>query len=214
MANKLAIKGSEDLANHGYNQYALDYVMECTYRLGEKGDEGESDRIPPNSQYIKSEDILYEIKKIQQEAVLKEGYVYQHAKLGYTDKQLNELKHSEKMYKQVEIMKFANEKYSNGETSMQIFDEYLVPNSLYLLDEPETSLSPQNQILLADQMNKLARFFDCQFIIATHSPFMLGTLGATIYNLDTPQLSTCQWHELDNIKYFYDFFKKRQNDFE
>ncbi|NIK74986.1 putative ATPase [Paenibacillus castaneae] len=41
---------------------------------------------------------------------------------------------------------------------MQIFDEYLVPNALYLLDEPETSLSPANQIQLAEQMNKFARY--------------------------------------------------------
>ncbi len=214
IANKLEVKGSEDLTNQGYNRYPVDYAMECSFLLGDPANEGESGRIPPNSLYIKSEDILYEIKKIQQEAVLKEGYLYQHAKLGYTKEQLEALKHSRQMRKQVEIMKFANEKYSNGETSMQIFDEYLVPNALYLLDEPETSLSPQNQILLAEEMNKLARFFDCQFIVATHSPFMLGTLMAKIYNLDTPQLRTCQWNELENVRFFYDFFNKRKNEFE
>ncbi len=78
--------------------------------------------------------------------------------MGYTKEQLEQLKLSSQMYKQIEIMKFANEKYSNGETSMQIFDEYLVPNALYLLDEPETSLSPANQIQLAEQMNKFARY--------------------------------------------------------
>lgn len=44
--------------------------------------------------------------------------------------------------KQEEYIKFAQEKYSNGETSMQYFEEYLQPNALYLLDEPEVSLSP------------------------------------------------------------------------
>jgi len=140
------------------NKYPLDYILDCSYSLGENMSDGESNRIPDNSLYIKSEDILYEIKKIQQEAVLKEGYLYQHAKLGYTKEQLEQLKHSSQMYKQIEIMKFANEKYSNGETSIQIFDEYLVPSGLYLLDEPETSLSPINQIQLAalfPQGNKL-----------------------------------------------------------
>ncbi|WP_251551227.1 AAA family ATPase [Neobacillus muris] len=214
IANKLNITGAEGLTNNGYNQYPIDYIANCSYRLGEKESDGESDRVPPNSLYIKSEDILYEIKKIQQEAVLKEGYLYQHAKLGYTKEQLEELKHSSQMYKQIENMKFAIEKYSNGETSMQLFEEYLAPDGFYLLDEPETSLSPTNQIQLAEEINKLARFFDCQFIIATHSPFMLGTLDAKIYNLDAPLLRTNKWTELENVRFFYDFFKKRKNEFE
>ena len=159
IANKLNITGAEELTNNSYKIYPLDYISDCSYSLGENKSDGESDRIPHNSLYIKSEDILYEIKKIQQEAVLKEGYLYQHSKLGYTKEQLEKLKHSSQMYKQIEIMKFANEKYSNGETSMQIFDEYLIPNGLYLLDEPETSLSPTNQILLAEEINRTGKIF-------------------------------------------------------
>lgn len=74
-------------------------------------------------------------------------------------------------------MKFAQEKYSNGETTMQILDDYLEMDALYLLDEPEVSLSPANQILLAEKINQMARLLKCQFIISTHSPFMLGTLN-------------------------------------
>lgn len=214
IANKLKITGAEELTNNVRNPYPADYIAACSYYLGDKRVDGESGEIPENSLYIKSEDILYEIKKIQQEAILKEGYLYQHAKLGYTKEQLDTLKASTEMYKQVEIMKFANEKYSNGETSMQLFDEYLRPDGFYLLDEPETSLSPTNQILLAEQINELARYFDCQFIIATHSPFMLGTLNAKIYNLDAPFLRTDRWTELENVKFFHKFFKDRKEEFE
>lgn len=80
--------------------------------------------------------------------------------------------------KQESYILFAQEKYSNGETSLHYFKEYLQPDALYLLDEPEVSLSPANQVLLAEEINKLARLLKCQFIIATHSPFMLGTLHA------------------------------------
>ncbi|WP_245697570.1 AAA family ATPase [Paenibacillus oryzae] len=66
----------------------------------------------------------------------------------------------------------------------------MLPGRLYLLDEPETSLSPQNQIRLAEQINELARYLDSQFIIASHSPFMLGTLNAKLYNLDAGVLQT------------------------
>ena len=37
----------------------------------------------------------------------------------------------------MEYIMFAQEKYSNGETSMQYFDDFLQPDALYLLDEPE-----------------------------------------------------------------------------
>ena len=60
-------------------------------------------------------------------------------------------------------------------------------DALYLLDEPEVSLSPANQVVLAEEINKMARLLECQFIIATHSPFMLGTLNAKIYNLDAKE---------------------------
>lgn len=59
--------------------------------------------------------------------------------------------------------------------------------ALYLLDEPEVSLSPENQLLLAEKINQMTRFWGCQFIISTHSPFMLGTLRAKIYNLDSKE---------------------------
>ena len=92
-------------------------------------------------------------------------------------------------------------------------EEYLQPDALYLLDEPEVSLSPANQVLLAEEINKLARLLQCQFIIATHSPFMLGTLHAKIYNLDTKDYEVAKWSDLDNVRYFYDFFKKHENEF-
>ena len=115
--------------------------------------------------------------------------------------------------KQRSYIEFAQEKYSNGETSLQYFDEYLKPDALYLLDEPEVSLSPANQVLLAQEINKMARFLRCQFIIATHSPFMLGTLNAKIYNIDTKDYAVAKWSELENVRYFYNFFKEHEKEF-
>ena len=92
---------------------------------------------------------------------------------------------------------------------MQYFEEYLQPDALYLLDEPEVSLSPANQVMLAEEINKMARLLECQFIIATHSPFMLGTLNAKIYNLDTKEYDVTKWSDLDNVRYFYKFSSKK-----
>ena len=69
------------------------------------------------------------------------------------------------------------------------------------------SLSPVKQVALAEKINKMVRLLGCQFIIATHSPFMLGTLNAKIYNLDTKEYDVVKWSELENIRYFYDFSK-------
>ena len=115
---------------------------------------------------------------------------------------------------QKQYIEFAQEKYSNGETSMQYFDAYLQPDALYLLDEPEVSLSPANQVKLAEEINKLARLLGCQFIIATHSPFMLGTLQAKIYNIDLKEYEVVTWSKLENIRYFYDFFKTHEGELE
>ena len=82
-----------------------------------------------------------------------------------------------------------------------------------MLDEPEVSLSPANQTLLADKLNYLARFLGCQFIISTHSPFMLGTLKGKIINLDSEDLEEAKWTELENVRYFFDFFQKHRGEF-
>ena len=80
-------------------------------------------------------------------------------------------------------------------------------------DENYVDLDGVNLIKLADEINKLARFLNCQFIIATHSPFMLGTLNAKIYNIDTDDYNVVKWSQLENVKYFYDFFKKHEVEF-
>ena len=60
----------------------------------------------------------------------------------------------------------------------------------------------------------MARYLSIQFIVATHSPFMLEILNAKIYNLDTKDYKVQKWSELENVRYFYDFFISRKNEFE
>ncbi|MCM1258704.1 MAG: AAA family ATPase [Roseburia sp.] len=216
IANKLHLTGQEYATSNkfGLTPYFTDFVEECSFTLGDDEDGRAIRKIPPKSRYIKSEDILYEIKKIQQEQVLEEGYVYEHVRRGMPKEQIETLKNSKGMYQQIEILKFAQEKYSNGETTLQMLDDYMEPDALYLLDEPEVSLSPGNQTVLAENLNKMARFLGCQFIISTHSPFMLGTLNAKIYNLDARELDEAKWTELENVRYFYDFFQRHREEFE
>lgn len=206
LAQKLQIEGYEEYA---YTQSNIDrFVRECRVELGED-DYGNKLSVPRNSRYIKSEDILYEIKKIQQEEALENGFVYERMKHGLS----REDAQAGWNWKTKEIIKFGQEKYSNGETAMQILMDGFETDALYILDEPEVSLSPANQVILSEEINKLSRLLNCQFIIATHSPFMLGTLNAKIYNIDDECMDEANWSQLDNVRYFYDFFKKHEFEF-
>ena len=63
IANKLNITGAEGLTNNGYNLYPLDYISDCSYSLGDYNSDGESDRIPKNSLYIKTKIFYMKLKK-------------------------------------------------------------------------------------------------------------------------------------------------------
>jgi predicted ATPase len=58
------------------------------------------------------------------------------------------------------------------------------------------------------------RFFNCQFIISTHSPFLLSMIGAKIFDLDTVPVSTRKWTELANVRTYYNFFKEHEKEFD
>ncbi|RWR04404.1 AAA family ATPase [Siminovitchia fortis] len=104
--------------------------------------------------------------------------------------------------------------YSNGESAFRYFTEKIGDNGLYILDEPENSLSPKRQMELVKFLEDSARFFGCQFIISTHSPFLLSMREAKIYNLDENPVKVRRWTELENVRTYYEFFKKHENKFQ
>ncbi len=104
--------------------------------------------------------------------------------------------------------------HSNGENAYRYFTEKITENALFLLDEPENSLSPQKQIELKDFIEQSIRYFGCQFIIATHSPFLLSLPGAKIYDLDADPIDLKHWTQLEHVKAYYQFFKDSEKDFE
>lgn len=104
--------------------------------------------------------------------------------------------------------------HSNGESAFIYFGDKIKENALYLLDEPENSLCPKKQLELQRFLLDSARFFGCQFIIATHSPFLLSMKGAKIYDLDENAVDIKKWTELGNVRAYYDFFMKHKEEFE
>lgn len=104
--------------------------------------------------------------------------------------------------------------YSNGENGSKYFTDAIQPKGLYLLDEPENSLSSEMQLELVQFIQGMARFYDCQFIISTHSPFILSLPFAWIYNMDEIPVKMCKWTELPSVRMFYNFFMDHQAEFE
>ena len=100
---------------------------------------------------------------------------------------------------------------SNGETAFEFFIESINDDSLVLLDEPENSLSAKWQMELVKYITGAVRAFRCQFIIATHSPFILSIPGAKIYNLDSMPIGVGRWYDLENIRSYYQLFKDNES---
>ena len=103
---------------------------------------------------------------------------------------------------------------SNGESALMFFQTKIEPDTLCLLDEPENSLSPENQLILADFLMESVRYCGNQLVISTHSPFLLAFPGAKIINLDDGSRVVDSWTQLKNPRVYYDFFKKHADEFE
>lgn len=103
---------------------------------------------------------------------------------------------------------------SNGENASFFFRQRVREDALYLLDEPENSLSAARQIELADFLTESARYAGCQLVVSTHSPFLLSIRGAKIYDLDARPATLKKWTELESVRTYYDFFKRHRAAFE
>lgn len=198
-----------------------DYVNMCEMQL--------EAQIPQNSRIITSDDVFDYMLNIRN---LNEGIDQKREKLfeeyldaKYSHFQMKSIEDYEQL-KKVNNARFKTQsrfvrnelidnvrEYSNGESAFLYFTEKIGENGLYLLDEPENSLSPKRQIELMSFIEDSTRFFGCQFIISTHSPFLLAMRGAKIYNLDDKPVNIKQWTELENVRIYYDFFKRYEKEF-
>ena len=93
---------------------------------------------------------------------------------------------------------------SHGESFLDLFTGRLHGAGLYLLDEPESPLSPQRQIALLGLMLDAARA-GAQFLIATHSPILLAYPGARIVSFDAEPPAVVPYAELEHVRVTRDF---------
>jgi len=88
---------------------------------------------------------------------------------------------------------------SHGESFLSLVLNRLRGNGLYLFDEPEAALSATRQLALLAAMQRLVRR-NSQFIIATHSPILLGFPGATIYLFAEEALTRTTYLETEHYQ--------------
>lgn len=98
---------------------------------------------------------------------------------------------------------------SHGESFMHLAEGEFRPGGLYLLDEPEAALSPQRQLSLLVLIHDLAEQ-GAQFIIATHSPILLGLPEAGILSFDGGGIHPCQWKDTESYRVTELFINQRE----
>lgn len=99
---------------------------------------------------------------------------------------------------------------SHGESFLATVRNRFVGHGLYLLDEPESALSPQHQLALVYLMHQLASTENSQFIVATHSPILIACPGATIYELSERGIHSCAYEESHLFGFYRGFLQNRQ----
>ncbi|MDF2944638.1 MAG: family ATPase [Herbinix sp.] len=198
-----------------------DYINMCGMNTEED--------IPENSRIITSDDVfdyMLNIRNLNEGIDLKREKLFdEYLDAKYSQFQMKSMADYEQLKKvnnsrrktqsrfvRGELMDNVRE-YSNGESAFLYFTEKISEDGLYLLDEPENSLSPKRQMELMIFLEESARFFGCQFIISTHSPFLLAMRGARIYNLDKNPVTIERWTELENVRAYYDFIKTHEKEF-
>lgn len=206
-----------------YNRsnFYTDYVEMCHMQL--------ESEIPPDSRIITSDDVfdyMLNIRNLNEGIDQKREELFgEYLDVKYSQFQMRSLADYEQL-KKVNLSRRKTQsrfvrgrlmdnvrEYSNGESAFKYFTEKIGENGLYILDEPENSLSPKRQIELRKFIEDSARYFGCQFIISTHSPFLLAMAGAKIYDLDTKPVDVKHWTELENVRTYFDFFKAHMDEF-
>lgn len=221
MAEKLGLPRDTP---YNRSNFFEDYTDRCGFQLA-----GPAASLPAASRVITSDDVfdfMLNIRTLNQGIDRKREELFdEYLEAKYSHFQMRSLADYEEL-KKVNLSrsktqsKFVREmlmdnvrEHSNGESAFLYFQEKMQEAGLYLLDEPENSLSPERQQELAQFLENSARFFDCQLIIATHSPFLLAIHGAKIYDLDEDPVDVKKWTQLSNVRAYYDFFQAHSREF-
>ncbi|MDZ5472876.1 AAA family ATPase [Bacillus sp. 31A1R] len=101
-------------------------------------------------------------------------------------------------------------KQSHGESFLSLFLNRFKDESIFLLDEPEAALSPARQLSFLRIIHDLTLNNQTQFIIATHSPILLGYPNAEILSFDHGQITKIEYEMTDHYQITKYFLQHRE----
>jgi predicted ATPase len=90
--------------------------------------------------------------------------------------------------------------FSHGEAYLKILQTRIGDKGIYLLDEPEAALSPLKQLSLISLILEIVKTKNAQFIIATHSPILMGIPNAAIYEIQEDSMKIVDYKETDHYR--------------
>jgi predicted ATPase len=101
--------------------------------------------------------------------------------------------------------------YSHGEAFLKILQTRIGDKGVYLLDEPEAALSPLKQLSLISLILEIIKGKNAQFIIATHSPILMGIPNATLYEIQEDSMQAVDYTETDHYRITKTFLDNPQH---
>ena len=96
---------------------------------------------------------------------------------------------------------------SHGQSLMSFFKSRYKLKGLYLLDEPETALSPKRQLELLKLLQEMSGLGHAQFIIATHSPILLACPESVIYSFDHSPVKIIRYEDTEHYQVYKNFME-------
>lgn len=98
---------------------------------------------------------------------------------------------------------------SHGQSLMAYFQSRYTRRGLFLMDEPETALSPRRQVELLNLLRRIGQRGDAQFVIATHSPILLACPEARILSFNRAPIGEIDYEDTDYFQVYRDFLADR-----
>jgi predicted ATPase len=100
--------------------------------------------------------------------------------------------------------------YSHGEGFLKIFESRFTQKGIYILDEPEASLSPLRQLSLISLIKEMVQQRGAQFILATHSPILMGIPNAKLLELRDGLITQTSFEETEHYRITKGFLENRE----
>jgi predicted ATPase len=94
---------------------------------------------------------------------------------------------------------------SHGQSMMSYFRNRYKLEGIYLIDEPETALSPKTQLEFLNIIRENSKAGHAQFIMVTHSPILLACPEAEIYNFNSIPLEKIGYEQTEHFRVYKDF---------